>query len=62
MYRGKFEQMVVGRIRAALWAMYGKEKIAPRQWPEGRGMMWLEGEGAPTLSRTANQRGNRSQE
>ena len=62
MYRGKFQQMVVGRIKAALWAMYGKEKIAPRRWSEGRGMMWLEGEGIPTQSRTANQSGDPSRE
>jgi hypothetical protein len=59
MYRWKFEQMVVGRIRAALWAMYGKEKIAPRRWPEGRGLKWLEGDGIPAQSDTANQSGNR---
>jgi hypothetical protein len=62
MYRGKFQQMVVGRIKAALWAMYGKDRIAPRQWSEGRGMKWLEGEGMSTQPRTASDSVNRSRE
>lgn len=61
MYRGKFQQIVVGRIRAALWAMYGKEKVPPRRRSEGRGMKWLEGE-AITQSRAANQSGNQSRD
>ncbi len=61
MYRGKFHEMVVGRVRAALWAMYGKEKIAPRRWPEGKGIKWLEGEQTPTQPRTVSESGNRNQ-
>ena len=60
MYRGKFREMVMERIRAELWAMYGKEKIAPRPWHEGKGLKWLEGEGMPTQPRTISESGNRS--
>lgn len=62
MYRGKFQEIVVGRIKAALWAMYGKEKIAPCRWPEGSGMKWLEGEGIPAQSRPADPSGSRNRE
>ncbi len=59
MSRGKFEEMVVGRIRTALWTMYGKDKIAARRWPEGKGMKWLEGGETPAQPRTASRSGSR---
>ncbi len=59
MYRGKFERTVVERIRTALWTMYGKEKIAARQWPEGKGTKWLKGEETTAQPHTANQSGSR---
>jgi hypothetical protein len=60
MYRRKFDQTVVERIRTALWTMYGKEKIAARQWPEGKGTKWLEGEETPAQPRTASRSDDRS--
>jgi hypothetical protein len=64
MYRGKLERTVVERIRTALWTMYGKEKIAARQWPEGKGTKWLKGEETetPAQPRTAKRSGGRSRE
>ncbi len=62
MYSGKFRQMVVGRIKAALWAMYGKEKVAPRQWSEGKGMKWLESGEMPAQPHAASDSGNRGRE
>ena len=55
MYRGKFERTFVERIRTALWTMYGKEKIAARQWSEGEGTKWLKGEETAAQPHTANQ-------
>lgn len=62
MYTGKFRQMVVGRIKAALWAMYGKDKIAPRQRSEGRGMKWLETGEMPAQPDAVSDSGNRARE
>ena len=58
----KLERTVVERIRTALWTMYGKEKIAARQWPEGKGTKWLKGEETETPAQppTASRSGSRS--
>ena len=62
MHRGKFERTVVERIRTALWTMYGKEKIAARQRPEGKGVKWLEGGETPTQPSTASRSGGQRRE